>query len=50
MTNLVAAGEMPENPEASKPLVDKVRNRAEYSVFNSLKEAAKIKDDRHKFF
>lgn len=50
MTNLVAAGEMPENPEAGKPLVDKVRNRAEYSVFNSLKEKANIKDERHKFF
>lgn len=50
MTNLVAAGEMPENPEAAKPLTEKVRGRAEYQAFNAMKEAANIKDDRSKFF
>ena len=50
MTNLVAAGEMSENPEASKPLTDKVRSRAEYQMFNAMKEAANIKDDRSRFF
>ncbi len=50
MTNLTAAGEMPENPEADKPLVDKVRNRAEYQAFNAMKEAANVKDDRSRFF
>ncbi|MBP7515102.1 MAG: peptidylprolyl isomerase [Flavobacteriales bacterium] len=50
MTNLVAAGEMPENPDAAKPLTDKIRGRAEYQAFNAMKEAANIKDDRSKFF
>ncbi len=50
MTNLTAASEMPEDPAASKPLLDKARSRAEYQAFNAMKEAAKVKDDRSKFF
>ncbi len=50
MTTLTPAGEMPENAEDKKPLVDKVRNSAEYQAFNALKEMAHVKDDRSKFY
>ncbi len=50
MTKLTPAGEMPDKGEDPKPLVDKVRSRAEYQVFNALKEAAKVKDERSKYF
>ena len=50
MTTLTPAGEMPAGGEDPKPLADKVRNRAEGQLFNALKEAANVKDQRSKFF
>lgn len=50
MTTLTAAGEMPAGAEDPKALADKVRNRAEGQLFNALKEAANVKDERYRFF
>jgi len=50
MKTLTAAGEMPAGGNDPKPLTDRVRNRAAGQVFNALKEAAKITDDRSKYF
>ena len=50
LSNLTAAGEMPAGAEDPKLLADKVRNRAEGLLFNALKEAANVKDERSKFF
>jgi peptidyl-prolyl cis-trans isomerase D len=50
VTNVTPATEMPANGEDPKPLADKVRNRAEGQLFNALKEAANVKDERSKFF
>lgn len=44
------AGEMPEGAEDRKVLADRVRNRAAGQVFNALKEAANVEDNRSKFF
>ncbi len=50
MRKLSAAGQMPEGAEDVKSLTDRVRNRAMGQVFNALKEAADVKDNRSKFF
>src|SRR5690606_13280123 len=50
MNTLTAAGEMPEGAEDRKALTDRVRNRANGQVFNALKEAADVTDNRAKFY
>jgi len=50
MNKLTAAGAMPEGAEDPKALTDRVRNRAAGQVFNALKEAADVKDNRSKFY
>ncbi len=50
MTALTAAGEMPEGAGDTKSLTERIRSRAEYQAFNALKDAAKVKDERYRFF
>lgn len=50
MNALTPAGEMPEGAEDRKALTDRVRNRANGQVFNALREAANVTDDRSKFY
>lgn len=50
MTTLTPAGEMPADAKDAKALVDKARNRAEYQAFNAMKNAAKVKDERYKYY
>lgn len=50
MTTLTPAGEMPADNSEAKALADKVRSRAEYQAFNALKNAAKVKDERYKYY
>ncbi|MFT3884802.1 MAG: peptidylprolyl isomerase [Flavobacteriales bacterium] len=51
MTALTPApAEMPEGAEDPKALSERVRGRAEGLVFNALKEAAKVEDDRARFY
>jgi hypothetical protein len=50
MRKLTAAGAMPEGAEDVKSATDRVRSRAAGQVFNALKEAADVKDNRAKFY
>ncbi len=50
MNTLTPAGDMPEGAEDVKMLTDRVRNRAAGQVFNALKEAADVQDNRSQFY
>ena len=50
MQTMTLAGEMPQGAEDVKALTDRVRNRATGQVFNALKEAAHVKDNRSQFY
>lgn len=50
MRKLDAAGQMPQGAEDVKMMTDRVRNRAAGQVFNALKEAADVEDNRSKFY
>ena len=50
MNALTPAGEMPEGAEDRKMLTDRVRNRAAGQVFNALREAADVTDNRSQFY
>ncbi|HMN04766.1 MAG TPA: peptidylprolyl isomerase [Flavobacteriales bacterium] len=50
MQTMTPAGEMPQGAEDVKTLTDRVRNRATGQVFNALKEAADVKDNRSQFY
>lgn len=50
MNRLTKAGAMPDKAEDVKALTDRVRGRAAGQVFNALKEAADVKDNRSMFY
>ncbi len=50
MNTLTPAGEMPAGAEDLKLLTDRIRNRANGQVFNALREAADVTDNRSQFY
>jgi len=50
METLTPAADMPPGAEDAKVFTDRVRNRAMGQVFNALKEAAKVTDNRSQFY
>ncbi|MCC6839503.1 MAG: peptidylprolyl isomerase [Flavobacteriales bacterium] len=50
MNTLTPAGDMPEGAEDLKMLTDRVRNRAAGQVFNALREAADVTDNRSQYY
>jgi hypothetical protein len=50
MGSLTPAPEMTDAEGERKQLVDRVRARAEGQLFNALRTAADVKDERSKFY